>query len=286
MKSSWIRRGLVAASLVAAVCAAVPASASLYAVSWETGDFYTVNSSTAALSMVGNLGFNQPGEIEYNQADGKMYAISAGTPNLYTVNTASGAATLVGSTGLGFMFEGGLAFGGGKAYAGNAGSNTPDQLVTLDLATGAATLLGGLAGSHDLNGLAYRSDGKLVALDDNTNSLLVIDPTDMSYTTLAAIDPTVGSLGGMTVDGGQAYFCTGLASGNDFNRGAGSNSLYTFDMFTGSYSLVGSFGTTGGGHSISGIAGTASAVPGVPEPGTWMMMGIGALGLAALRRKA
>jgi hypothetical protein len=180
--------------------------------------------------------------------------------------------------GVGFVFEGVLAFApNGTAYGSNAGSAGAPQLFTINLTTGAATIIGTLAGSHDINGMTWRSDGKLVALDRVSNSLLVIDPTTLAISTLAALGSAVGAVGGMTVDGTTAFFSTSGPGSIP-----GSNSLYTFDLFTGSFSLVGSFAPTITGTGISGIAGGAS-VAAVPEPASLTLAGVAAFGLLGYR---
>ena len=59
----------------------------------------------------------------------------------------------------------------GTAYGTNGDSAAIPQLFTINLTTGAATVIGTLSGGdHDINGLAYRSDGMLIGLDRVTNS--------------------------------------------------------------------------------------------------------------------
>lgn len=112
------------------------------------------------------------------------------------------------------------------------------------------------SGQHDINGLAWRSDGQLVALDRVQNALLLIDPTTRATSVLASLGPTVGAVGGMVLSNDQGWFATSGPSGTD----PGSNGLYAFDAFTGNYSLVGSFSPTITGTGISGLAIS------VPEP--------------------
>src|SRR6266850_1165066 len=97
-------------------------------------------------------------------------------------------------------------------------------LFRMDLATGQATKIGWVNNNntlaHDINGLGWRSDGQLVALDNFSNSLLAIDPTTLTSTVISLIVPRVGTVGGMTLNGDKGYFST-AGPGQ-----AGSNSLY------------------------------------------------------------
>src|SRR5262249_20231237 len=153
------------------------------------------------------------------------------------------------------VFEGGLAFTpGGIAYGTNGGTISAAQLFTINLTTGAATVIGTISGgAHDINGLVYRADGNLIGLDAVTNSLLVINPTTANATILA---PAVGGsivVGGMMILNGVGHYIEGAG---------GPNRLYSFNLTTGSGSFIGSFGV--GGTGISGLA--ATPVTAVPEP--------------------
>jgi PEP-CTERM motif len=242
------------------------------------GNLYSVSESTATLTLIGNAG-NAGAWADITFAPGgTLYGFtdSAATPTLYTLNPATAATTAIGPLNAGaFVFEGALTISpGGTAYAMNGGRNSNAQLFTLNLTTGAATSLGVVTGATDVNGFVYRSDGKLVGLDDNTNSLIVIDPGTLTATTLAATPTTVGPIGGLTIDNGVGYYATTVnaASGGD---------LYSFDLFTGASTLIGSLG----GESGAALAGLAAPQT-VPEPASLALLGVAfaALGLARLRK--
>jgi hypothetical protein len=186
-----------------------------------------------------------------------MYRFTTGTTSaiLYRFDSTTYAPTAIGPLNppVGIVFEGGLAFSpGGIAYATNIGDSGSPRLFTINLNTGAATVIGTISGgSHDINGLAYRgSDGMLIGLDRVTNSLLLINPTTAVSSVLAPISATVGAVGGMTVDNnGTGYFATGGADPSF----PGSNQLFSFNLLTGQQTLIGTFPSTDG-PGISGLA--------------------------------
>lgn len=116
---------------------------------------FRVNTSTAAVTFVGNHGINGGNALVFG-SDGTLYAAGANTSNLYTVNTTTGAGTLVGS--IGFASAGDLAFNGGNLYL----SSTTNQLIRVDPVTGAGSAIGGL-GVGSVFGLATAENGVLYA---------------------------------------------------------------------------------------------------------------------------
>jgi PEP-CTERM motif len=266
-------------------CAGQAMAGTLLGIDFDTGTLYNVSTTNAALSPIGNTGVTGAADLQF-APNGTLYMFTTGgSPTLYTVNPTTALATAVGPLNLSFVFEGGLAFSpGGTAYGTNGGSSNTAQLFSINLNTGQATVIGTISGgSHDIDGLAYRSDGKLIGLDRVTNSLLVIDPTTAASSVLAAIGPTVGGLGGMTVSSGTGYFDTAGPTGTD----PGSNSLYSFDLFTGSSSLIGSFSPTISDEGISGIAAQPAQTGSVPEPASLFLVTISVVGMAgyASRRR-
>ena len=242
--------------------------ADLLGIDWNSGNLVDISTIDASVTLIGSTGISSPATIEFSQ-NGTLYAFSAGSsPTLYSINPATASSTAIGSLGLGFVFEGGLAFSpNGIAYGVNGSGAVNPELFTIDLNTGTATVIGTISGGdHDINGLAWRSDGKLIGIDRVTNSLLIIDPVTAVSSVLATLTPTVGGIGGMTANGSNGYFSTEFSG------------LYAFDLFTGSYSLIGNNSSTG--NYISGIAMTS-----VPEPSTILLLGAGLAGVGILRRR-
>ncbi|HEY4232373.1 MAG TPA: PEP-CTERM sorting domain-containing protein [Lacipirellulaceae bacterium] len=244
----------------------------LYGINNDNGNLYKISTADASLALVGNTGIAAIGSLEYRPSDGRLYGFTSGSnPNLYRIDRSNANATLVGPLSTVFDFEGALVLApNGTAYAANLGSSLADGLFTINLDTAAVTTIGTISGGeHDINGLAWRSDGMLVGLDRVTNSLLAINPSTAVSTLIAPISVAVGAVGGMASAGNSGYFATAGPS-------SGSNQLYSFDLFTGASTLIGSFSPTITGSGISGLA------LAVPEPSTIALCGLAGLAVAGV----
>lgn len=274
-----MKRFILAAILPALCLFSIQArSQDLVGISYDSGTLYSISTATASPTVIGSTGITGFADIQY-APNGTLYGFtnSLSVPTLYTINPTTAQATAVGRLGLSPVVEGGLAIApNGTAYGAEAG--LPAALFSINLATGAGTSIGAISGGgHDINGLAYRSDGQLIGLDRISNSLLLIDPTTAASSTLTVLSAPVGAVGGLTLVNGMGYFSTSSTATG------GSNSLYSFDPFTGANALIGSFSPTITGNGISGITGLSSAVP---EPGSVaLLLGMGVTGAGFLVRR-
>jgi hypothetical protein len=261
-------------ALVAACVALVATPAALgdnlYGYHYTARDLYSVSETDASVTLIGNTGLTIGGMELYT--DGYLYGISGGSGStLYRIDPSNAQATEIGPLGF-FVFEGALAFSPeGILYGTNGGSANDPQLFTVNMETGAGTVIGTISNPpHDVNGLAWRSDGMLVGLDGNTNTLIEIDPATAASSVITALTPSAGNAGGMAVLGDTAYFATGGPVVN------GSNELYAFDLFTGEHTLVGGFPE----DIITGIGMGGLAAP---EPGSLSLLAV--LGLIGVSRR-
>lgn len=267
--------------LLGGLVSAAPAGpAGLVGIESGTGDLYLISISDASVDAVGTTGLANVGAFEYHPEDEVFYAITMGTSAaLYRIDASGGLGELlveqVGPLGV-LCFEGGLAFADdGTAYLLNGGAGTP-YLLTVNLQTGAASVVGPMEAHHDFGGLGWRADQMLVGLDSTTNSLRAINPVTAVSTPIMDVDadPAVGGLGGMALaDNGLGYFVTA-------GPGApvpGSNALYSFDATTGTHTEIGDFSGEITGFGFAGLAF-------VPEPATLGLLAVGSLVLLRRRR--
>jgi hypothetical protein len=231
--------------------------ATLLGIDSDTGNLYQVSTTNASLTLIGNTGMPMPADLQF-APDGTLYSFTVGTNStLYRIDPSTAHATSIGLLSLGTnVFEGGLAFSpDGTAYGCNIGTAAAAKLFKLNLITGQATIIGTIPGtSRDIDGLAWRSDGILVGLDRVSNALLAINPqTAAVLSNIVVLSPVVGAVGGLTASGNSGYFSTAGPNGI-LGMFPGSNELYSFDLFTGVYTKIGSFSPTITGTGIAGIA--------------------------------
>jgi outer membrane protein assembly factor BamB len=272
-RCKWV---LMAAGVLVSLTliSAPPALAdNLFGYHYTDRNLYRVSETDASVTLIGNTGLTIGGMELYT--DGFLYGITPGTgATLYRIDPSNAVATEIGPLGLSFVFEGALAFSpDGVLYGTNGDAAANPQLFTVDMETGAATVIGTISNPpHDVNGLAWRSDGMLVGLDGNTNMLIEINPSNAASSVITTLTPSAGNAGGMAVFDGTGYFATGGSVVG------GTNELYSFDLFTGEHTLIGGFPEV-----ITGLG--MSALAAVPEPGCLSLLALGGLAVMSRRRR-
>ena len=108
-----------------------------------------------------------------------LYALSSSTPgSVYTIDTATGAATkvvdLTGNTDTSFVD---VTFLGGTLYASDVFATGAFQFGTIDLTTGAFSIINNQGGSANWHSLAaVPSDGLIYAVDNDNARLVTVTP--------------------------------------------------------------------------------------------------------------
>ena len=124
-----------------------PAAQALYGIAGATGQLFSINLTTRVATAVGAPSGGNVAALDFDHAAGVLYAIddSTGASRLFTISTNTGAATLVGPLGIGTDCNG-LAYdpASGQLFTINAVNG---QLLRVNPATGAATLVGATNGS-------------------------------------------------------------------------------------------------------------------------------------------
>jgi DNA-binding beta-propeller fold protein YncE len=129
----------------------------LYGASSHNGGLYEINKATGAATLIGVSGLVSFTNLGYDSANDVMYACNTTTPeSFHIMNRATGATTFVGLLGAVSSNPNGMAFNrdNGLLYLID---NTTDNLYTIDVTTGAATVIGPM-GSGNYLGLVYIPD--------------------------------------------------------------------------------------------------------------------------------
>lgn len=156
-----------------------------------------------------------------------LYAIDDTTNSLLTIDPSTFAISVVGSTGVGAGDFGDLTYDSNHGVMYWDSGRGDNSIYTLNLGTGAATLVGA-TGLTDLFGLAYDTANNTLYGSTSGGAFYSIDTTSGTPT-------LVGNNSNYT--GGLAYNAT-----NDtmYEYVAGSGTLYSIDLGTGAATLVSS----------------------------------------------
>lgn len=271
---------------MAVFCAPIAAADLIGIEGGLNGDLVRVSTVDGSTSTIGSPGVDIPfAGLATRPSDGAVFGLTVGLsaipafggPRLYRLDPTNGAATLVGllsSPNNDVVFEGAFAISpdgtGYGLYYGNSFANPADPfyLISIDLDT-AAFSIAGLISVRGINGMVFRPDGKLVGFDDQSDTLVEIDPMTGATTTIGPLGITVGIVGGLAIHDGIGY----LAEGQD-----GVSRLYRVNLYTGATTLIGDMGDVG----PSGIHG----LTGIPEPGALWLLAIGAVFVRRRRARA
>ncbi len=237
-----------------------------FGVQFNPSDLVTFDTATpGTVTVVGSIGTGFQG-LEFG-GDGNLYGINSVGNVFAKVNPATAGTTVIGSTGIS-GFPGDLAWdpvtGEMLASVEESGTNQ-DGLFSIDLATGAATLLSTITSiTGRVDSLAVDAAGDIFEYGASSNQWFQIDRTTFGVTTLGGSGITAATPNGATFIGSTLYWSEG-------------SSLYTVNTSTGAATPVGAF-PSGGMLDI--------AVTPVPEPSSFLLWSSG-LGLifGAARRK-
>jgi hypothetical protein len=249
---------------------------------------YTIDPTTGLATAVGTgIGYDRVGAMDFDPGTGILYGIGSNTPNtfsLITIDTATGLGTTVGNTvgnfqDINFRSDGTL-FG----FAGGA-------LYTIDLMTGAATLVGSISsGIGNGNGLAFDPMDTLYRINGATISTL--DQTDASETMTGTVNYPVDFVNPRT-NAMDYDLATGTLYASVIHSPAGdrpgslsgANFIAEIDLATGDVSNA---RLTVAGLDALAVLPEQSATPGptngVPESMSTLWLGLALIGLFTFQR--
>ena len=171
----------------------------IYVLTLGSGEFYSVDSSTGTYTSLGTitpLSGEQWNGVEYDQTTNILYGISSnfgGQSTLSTIDVGAGTATAVGITGM----PGAIAIGitdTGEMYGHDV---VDDNFYSINKATGAATIIGGLG--YDAN------FGQDLEYDPGSGTMYIF-----AYNSTAA----QGELRTVNLGTGATAFVSALEGGN------------------------------------------------------------------------
>lgn len=172
-------------------------------------------------------------DVFYATADSKLIRIDARGVNDVTV-TAVGALGAVGCAAMARSPNGGLytVCGEGILKPG------PQQLASIDAASGRATMIGQPVNGLQIMGLEFGADGKLYTVGD-------ANPASPTFNSLYTVDVTNGTVTRIGSTGAPAFFHDFALDRQGTMYGTTSDALYTIDVSSGTATRVVNF--VGGG---------------------------------------
>jgi len=277
-KNSWIKlfalMAVCAVALVNQVLASGPTIyGSAYPMSMGASTLYNIDPNTGAATEIGSIGFNGVSSLDFSES-GTLYGVgttAGGVQELITINTTTGAGTAVGPTGVDASdhFQD-IAF----RHADNTLYGYEDGAIyTFNITTGVATYLGDTGdGFPSGNGLAFSPFDTLYKAD--YQDLWTIDQTTGAGTVAQTMTyPEAGD----EVNGMKFDLATGVLYASVRRTSDGSSYLGTVDVDNGVCTEIGS--------TQMGLTAVGLAIAIIPEPGTFALVGMGLIGLLALRRR-
>lgn len=255
----------MAALLFAGVASNTSAAPIGFGVDGDTSNstFYSIDLATGIGTTIGGSGGLNFGDVEALSFFGNtLYAIDDSSNQLITIDTTTGAGTAVGALGVSVAGPGLAISASGDAFMGDRSGG---DLWTVNLGTGAATLLNGAIGA-DLDGLTFLGN-TLYGVDPGNDSLYTVNTT----TGAASLVGAGGTLNGLSTESALATDGTWLYAGDD------DGDYFRINPTTGAATVI-----TTNGTDVEGLAIQPTAVP---VPTTLALLGIGLIGFGFNKRK-
>ncbi len=181
---------------------------------------YTINPTTADLTLVGQIGFGSCIiDIAINAA-GEMYGVDIVSDSLVQINTTTGAGTTVGPLGVDANYAQGLDFEQVSGVLYWAAYTASGEMRIIDTTTGASSLVGAFPGGAEVDALSFATfPGSIWTVTPSAGSNGSITPNTPQTvsggaTTMFTVTPDAGytaSVGGT---------CGGALAGTTYTTNA------------------------------------------------------------------
>ncbi|MCI0578513.1 MAG: carboxypeptidase regulatory-like domain-containing protein, partial [Chloroflexi bacterium] len=208
---------------------------------FELSSFDTDTPGT--LNVIGTIGGDHFVGADFLNGDfSTLYVLDDDADQFVAIDTATAGVTVIGtSTAAGEDWTG-MANDptGGVLYASSSACSISSSLYTIDVATGAATLVGSIGSGTCIIGIAVDAAGQMYGVDLIADNLLSIDKATGTGTVIGSIGYDANFSQGMDFD--EATGTLFLAA---YNNSSGTAELRIADTATGNSTLVGPLGTPG-----------------------------------------
>lgn len=217
---------------------------------------WKLNLNTGEHHFIGNLGFAEVNSLAFDPFTGRLFGVNGDYFQLIAIDPTTGAGTVVGPLGIPVGTYPGLSLA-----LDNTGNlfmaSTDGKFYAVDLATGAASLIGAL--DRPIIGLAFWGRTLLGIGGDAANDLLVINPATGST---KPVGPSTTGLGDIAFD----------SEGKLWGVEGDTPATFMVDVTTGQPTFVASTGT-GDGWSALAIPRALSVEELVPCGESWKSHG-------------
>ena len=236
------------------------------------GTVVTVGQTGVATTLMSGLDFDNLGNL---------YAVNNTAGGFYSISTANGAATLIGNAGINIQDLAWNAATGQMAGLVSTSGGDP-TIVSINTSNGTATTLGTVTGMTGQLSVGY-------AIDSAGNRFVHSISNDFMYSLGNGFAATQmsSSIGvdtnfsqGMTIGAGAQWFLGSISNNPVFESAVRLMNNTT----GGTTSVLGVWPNDGPGGLPQYETGDLAINP-VPEPGTFVAIGLGLAGLALARRR-
>ena len=136
------KRVMIASAAALCVGLSAQAGPVIYSVDTNSDDLYTIDLMTGLSTAIGATGYSDIEGLSFQPGTGTLYGLDDATDTLITIDTGTGAGTAVGPLGTNFS-DAGMAFAADGTLYGASDLGSNDGFYSIDTTTGAATLING-----------------------------------------------------------------------------------------------------------------------------------------------